>query len=293
MINITDSPKNVDLELIKEKKLKYGLYDFTYSLVDIQRVYPSNIYKIGKKRIHWVDFWNEEKEKFEKLKNQIINTIDGHLRRTGFWSPKAKWTNKSKIDYIKGKYEIESFFKVLDKKINEFKNATKKPRKKGKPLQLKSKIAFLWSFVLRGDRGVDWATIASLIDWLVFNLGDSALGKNLKGKSEFTNSSYLKRQIIALKNSEDEYEKILKKLRISYFPKDGQKPVYLINFKKEGFSLHNIEYLIKDIEYYNKYKKFKVNSIKENKDLKINLIDYYKKNRAVPLIIFPNGRTFP
>ena len=68
---------------------------------------------------------------------------------------------------------------------------------------------------------------------------------------------------------------------------------YLINFKKEGFSLHNIEYLIKDIEYYNKYKKFKVNSIKENKGFRINLIDYYKKNRAVPLIVFPNGRTFP
>ena len=107
MIVTGDTPNIVDSKLTK--KLTYGLYDFAFSLIEIQRKWSSYIFNIDKKRIHWVDFWEEEKERFEKLKRHIINKIDGHLRRTDFWNPKAKWTTPGKIDYIVGKYEIEPF----------------------------------------------------------------------------------------------------------------------------------------------------------------------------------------
>ncbi len=288
MIVTGDTPNIVDSKLTK--KLTYGLYDFAFSLIEIQRKWSSYIFNIDKKRIHWVDFWKEEKEKFEKLKRHIINKIDGHLRRTDFWNPKAKWTIPGKIEYIVGKYEIEPFFKVLDEEINKFENASKMPRKRGKPIHLKSKIVLLWSLVIESRRGVDWKTISELIDWFSFKLRDSVLGKKLIGKSEFTNPEYLLRQILSLKDKEH-YKESLDELKNQCFPKEKKEPIFLINFKNKGVSLHDIKFLIEDIEYCleNKKAQGKIN----NKGFDINIIDYYQRYKNVPLIIFPNGETFP
>ena len=65
----------------------------------------------------------------------------------------------------------------------------------------------------------------------------------------------------------------------------------MINFKNKGVSLHDIKFLIEDIEYCleNKKAQGKIN----NKGFDINIIDYYLRYKNVPLIIFPNGLTFP
>ena len=102
MINTGNSPNEVDSKLINEKKLTHGLYDFAFSLVDLQRSWPYKIFEINKKRIHWADFWNKEKNRFEKLKMHVIKTLDDHLRITGFWYPGTFRTIESKKEYIIG-----------------------------------------------------------------------------------------------------------------------------------------------------------------------------------------------
>ncbi len=287
MLNTCDSPRKVESELTQEKNLKYGLYDFVISLVDIQRRWPSSIYEINEKRIHWADFWNEENERLRKLKRHIIHTIDIHLKRVGFWSPIAFGTTKSRNEYIIEKYELEPFFQFIGKESKKFENAAKMPRKKGRPIKLKGKIALLWSLVIRVNNRTNWKFIVDLIDWFAFNLKDTYFEKELEGIDGVTDHFHLKRQIYGLKKQKDNLE-MAKKLKSYYFPQEINKKIYLINFKKKGASLHNIELLKGDIKHYLKYKQHEI-----SRDFKINLIEYYQRHRTVPLIIFPNGLTFP
>ena len=100
MISWDVPPNTIDSELTKERGLKYGLYEFTYSLVDIQKRWPSRIFEIDGKRIHWADFWKKEEERFKNLNMHILDTLDEHLNRVEFWNPNAKWTEKSKREYF-------------------------------------------------------------------------------------------------------------------------------------------------------------------------------------------------
>ncbi len=294
MINVTDHPNKVELVLTQEKNLRFGIYDFAISLIDIQIRWQSNIINIDKKKIHWVDFWKVEIERFEKLKSHIINTINNHIKRTDSWRPKvvepnkSKFeTNKSKTEHIINTYKLEPFFEFVGKEINIFKKTSKKTRRKGRPVELKSKIGLLWSLVIKESRGVDWKFIADLIDWFGYNLRETYFEKELIGKNGITDYFFLKRQILDLKNQKDHIE-MARKLKIYYFPEQKNKRIKLINFIKKGATFYDIALLKLEIEGHLKLGGTIKEIISKN-----NLIDYYLEHKTVPLIIFPNGKIFP
>lgn len=288
-----DVPSNtIDSKLTKERGLKYGLYEFTFSLVDIQNRWPSRIFDIDGKRIHWADFWRKEEKRFNDLKAHILDTLDKHLNRVEFWSPNAKWTERSKREYLIDRYKLRSFYRKLYGEIRKYRKESRMPRKKGKPLGFQTKVVLLWSLVIKKKTRIDWDTISDLFEWFIFNFSGSSWGKKLKGRQDGILPEHLRRQIYAIENKGD-YDNILHWLKNLYFPKEKEKPSFLINFKKTETQLYDLDYLEKDIKHFLKFNKSKYDIIAQENEFGKYLLEFYNKHKAVPLIIFPNGKSFP
>jgi len=246
-------PKTVkgwDSFLIKE--YGFGIWNFSYCLADMI------IIKEGKYRYHPQtelprillsnrnEYLREEIKIRENLKTHIIEILDNSLRGIGIEKDK-----ETQLNFIIDVYNLKPFFKHLNNEIEGFKSSM---RKRGRTPETRYQIASIWSQIVKGKRGTNWACIEYLLGWFFKKLFKTSYCKILGNEYvDFYRSGLRDRYYV--KKRDKKNRKNIEIFRERFFPAKRPLPLLRIEFKNDYINLS-------------------------------------PANKKGPLIIFPDGETF-
>jgi len=245
-----------------EKRYGYGLWEFADSISQFLILRPGFNYSYDyktqtrkKEKGDFVEYLKENIMKFKSLKRHIIKTINDDLNNHDFWN-EGKYSDFVKIRSIIKEYKLAPFFIELNKKTVIHQRMLSRLATKiklGRPIHLRNQLASIWAQVIKDNRGSNWMVIELLLSWFFKNLKDAVYRKELGDEIDD----------FCQYNLKNEYYRLKRKYM-----------GFIIGFKNTFFPEKNEEYK-HQIEFHKDY--VKINTYKEN----------------LPLIIFPNGLTFP
>lgn len=247
-------PKNAqDWNSFLIKKYEYGICNFSYCLAEMiikekgtygfhpRTNFPRLLIKKSRS-----EYFREEIIIREDLKKRIIKTMGYSLRGVGW---------RDEYNFIVDIYDLEPFFKNLDKEIESFKPYL---RKRGRPPEIRHRIVSIWAQVMKGNRGTNWDRIEYLYRWFFNKLKrtkyQEILGTDDEHNSDIDQFKFRNEYYVIKRNKQ--HIRNIEKRRERFFPLDKHSGPLKIEFKND--------YIHTDLP-----------------------------NENSPLIIFPDGETFP
>lgn len=208
-------------ELIQESDLKYQRSPNT---------------KFARASIYGVrEHLKREADKIEKLKAKNIKMLYelfydvGQLEKGG--------PTKRDLDFIFDIYpEAKSFIKRLDKIIKDRKDM--KSPKKGAPVKIYNKIAFVFAQVMRDKKGISWQCIEKFLKWFFKELSTTDYYKIL-GYGDLKISSIKREYYRMIRNKESKSK--IRALQKRFFPKPHFFFPIAIEFNKNYIEINMVE----------------------------------------------------
>jgi len=315
---LRSSPQKMNSEL--ENFYGYGLYEFSASIAVMNRdsmfYDPYNKNKIVE--IEKINVSNDlrsfiEKEE-KKYNSEFQSTLYEILKKYDFKHERTKEFIEENEDYKINTYINDCSLDIPLKLLNLPRNEVKKLEElKFTTLsysvrKLRYRIGGIWAGVIKKKGEVHWENISTLLSWFAENLGQTF--ETILGNTE---TDSIKQWYRRHKEIYKIYFEIIKK---AFFPGEKKNPFWTFWFG-EDFIMWVSPYLYSD-KYYNWIKKKKIKEllkrdpnlpyfgtqiIKLNdtnrKTIGLNELKnlfkfcYGKQLSELPLIIFPNGKTFP
>jgi len=241
--SIPYSIKGWDSFLIKE--YGYSIMNFAYCIAELickldpkYRCSPDT--ELPRAVIYGIkEFIKYDAARLKRLKTKIINTLYESLCDYGQLENRGP-TRKDR-DFIFDIFpEAKSFVERLDKIIRMQKEAlNQNPSKRGAPVNVHRKIAFILAQVMRDERGISWKIIAEFMKWFFKKLEMTKYNKILDVEG-FSNKSLKKDYYETVKRKKNksasawfDWEEEIELERNLFFYKKYNLPSYRIEFKKE------------------------------------------------------------
>jgi len=164
-INFTEK----ELDSFLKKKYGYAVWDFEYFFVNLFLLYyfkePVKVHQFIEKRIN----------RLKNIKRRIIELLDDFLIEINFYKfyklisgENNIWTPQNKENFIIKKFELCTFFSVIDSAIQIIKELDSRWYN-GKELLLnikpKTLVILTLSYVMQTGKKVDWINMKNLINW--------------------------------------------------------------------------------------------------------------------------------
>jgi hypothetical protein len=228
-------------DFISEKFEKYGwgLFNFAYSLTCL--IMESNLKYFIPPIIELPDFLKyggHEYYKFierdiktkKKLKKDIIKKLRQFPQVDGMY--------KDDADSIFELYNLKPFFKILDKQIchQEDTLATKFIwGKRGRPVEMRNRLAFVWAQVMKDRRGINWMKIYFLMSWFYEKLEKTTYCKLLGIDGDFDEHNLRKEYYVVTKDKNRQRD--LQSAKEACFPSPKKERLNMIEFHKDYINL--------------------------------------------------------
>jgi hypothetical protein len=228
------------------KEYQVGLVDFAYCLAKL--IYLEDprygyspaeklpdLLKEGRQGYYgYYGLLKDQIKRHQKLKKHIIGKLRDYLKLLGHEGATDK--------FIIEAFRLEPFFDALHFEIYELKDMIelgKIWRRRGHPVSLTNKIAFVWAQAIRHKGKIRWKTIDALLIWFHKKIGETNYANLLV---PIHNVNYFKKEYLLVTNDRQRKED-LKKFADAFFFSDCRnrsRSLFGIEFRKDYFDIFSV-----------------------------------------------------
>jgi len=140
----------------------------------------------------------EELAFIEKIKRDFLDKLRFYSKKFLIDKELDRKSPKKRDETIAKRFGLGLFFKALEKRKEFLKiniNHDFLPERRGRPVDIKTDIASIWSMVMKESGKVCWSSIVKLLEWFYSRLKDTTYGEDIKLSEEIKDKAkYLKKQ---------------------------------------------------------------------------------------------------